>query len=104
MIAAGVEHNHDLVGKAETGETLGELALFVLGHNQRREPGLAHAAALSTDCHSRRAAASAASTDKPSINVPAVRWSKPGPNIASGGSVDRTQAVRLPHGEYCATG
>src|SRR5207237_5407577 len=103
-VAAAVEHDDRLVGKTHAGEAIGELAFFVVSHDQRGKPGLAHAAALSTECHNRCAAASAASTERPSINVPVVRWSKPGPNIASGASAERTQAVRRPHGAYWATG
>ena len=100
MVMAPVEHDDGLVGKAETGEAVGELAFFVMGHDQGGKPRVTHAAALSTDCQSRQAAASAASTDRPSIRLPVVRWSKPGPNILSGGSAERTQAVCRPHGAY----
>src|SRR3984893_13871017 len=103
-VTAAVEHDDGLVGKAEAGETIGELAFFVMGHDQRGKRWLAHAAALSTECHSRRAAARAAPNAIPSIKVPVLRWSKPGPNIASGGSAERTHAVRRPHGAYWATG
>ena len=72
-VTAAVEHDDLLVGKTEAGETIGELAFFVMGHDQGGKPRLAHAAALSTECHSRRAAASAASTVRPSIRVPVVR-------------------------------
>src|SRR5438270_1650836 len=103
-IATAVEHDDDLVGKPEAGQTIGELAFFIIGDDQSGKPQLIHAAALSTERQSRQAAASAASTDRPSIKVPVVRWSKPGPNIASGDSAEPTQAVRGPHGAYCAAG
>lgn len=38
-IAAIVEHDDDFIGKAETGETIGELALLVMGDDQGRQPG-----------------------------------------------------------------
>ena len=99
-ITAAIEHDDDLVGEAEAGETIGELTFFVVRHDQGGKKQLAHAATLSTERHSRLAAASAASTDRPSIKVPVVRWSKPGPNIASVGSAERTHAVSGPHGAY----
>ena len=60
--------------------------------------------ALSTRCHNWHAAASTASTERPSIKVSVVRWSKPGPNIVSGGSVEHTNAVRGPQGAYWLLG
>lgn len=89
-IAAAVENDDDFIGKAETGETIGEPTLLVTGDDESRKPRSGHAATLPTERHSSVTAASAASTDKPSISVSVVRWSKPGPNIASGGSVERT--------------
>ena len=75
-VAAAVEDNDDLVGKTETGEAFGQLPLFVVNYNQGGEAGSPrpiHAAALATERHSRRAAASAASTERPSIKVSVVR-------------------------------
>ena len=106
-VAAAVEDDDDLVGKAEPAKTIGELTLPRHATTTRAESSAArsgHAAALATAPHSRRAAASAASTESPSINVSVVRWSKPGPNIVSGGSAERTKAARGPQGAYWRLG
>src|SRR5216683_3119722 len=106
-ISAAVEYDDDLVGEAEGTEAVGKLALLVVDNDEGREgrrSGPAHAAMLSIERHRRRAPASAASTERPSISVSVVRWSKPGPNIASGGSTERTNAARCPQGAYCSLG
>ena len=99
-VGAAVEQDDDLVGKAQTGEAVGELRLLVMRDDEGGEAGRAQRylsdsrpRSLATRRHSRRAAASATSTDRLSISVSVVRWSKPGPNIASGGSAVRTTAV-----------
>src|SRR5205085_2542215 len=66
---------------------------WVLGGYCRCFCGEAHAAALSARCHSCRATASAASTDRLSISVPVVRWSKPGGNMLARGNVASATAV-----------
>src|SRR5262249_28725478 len=103
-IAAAVENDDDLVGETERREAVGKLQLLVMDNDESgegRRPAPAHAATVSIECHRRRAPASAASTERPSINVSVVRWSKPGPNIVSGRSTERTNAARFPHAAYC---
>src|SRR5262249_52402699 len=89
-VMAAVEHDHDIVGKTETGQALGKLVLLVVGDDEGRKLQPTQAAALVTERHSRSAAASTASTERPSINVSVLRWSKSRPNMTSGGSVERT--------------
>jgi len=75
-VIAAVEDNDDFVGKAQTSETFGQLALLVMDNDEGREAGPPQpiqAAALAIDPHSRRAAISAASTERPSISVSVVR-------------------------------
>ena len=75
-VAAPVEHDDDLVGKAERSEAVGELAFLIADHDESGKGcrlGSTHAAALATERHRRRAAASAASTERPSISVSVVR-------------------------------
>src|SRR5262249_59818737 len=103
-VAAAVKHDDDFIGDVEARKAIGELVFLVMCDDQGRKPWLAHAAALATERHSRMAAASAASIESPSIRVSVVRWSKPGVNIVSGGSAQRTQAAWRPHGAYCAAG
>ncbi len=98
-VAAAVEHDDQLVGKAEAGEAVGKLGLLVAGHDQRRKQNpAAHAAALATRRHSSRAAASALSTDRLSISVSVVRWSKPGGNSSANGTAVCATAQWSPHG------
>src|SRR3954447_26645497 len=87
-IIAEVEHDDDLVGKAEAGQAVGQLMFFVArdnesgkdrspqstgGHSRLFYRGNAHAASLTARRRSRIAAASTASTDRLSISVPVVR-------------------------------
>ena len=75
-ISAAIEDDDDLVGKGQTSEAFGQLALLVVDNDKGGEAGSAlsiHAAALATERHKRQAAASAASTERPSISVSVVR-------------------------------
>src|SRR5690242_13456868 len=85
-ILAAVQHHDDFVCESKTRQTLGELTLLVLDDDKDGQFGSGHAASLAIERHSLSAAASAASTESPSIKVSVVRWSKPGPNITSGRS------------------
>ncbi len=100
-VGAAVEDDDDLVGKGEGIETVGKLALLVAGDDEGGEErgGIAaHAAALATRAHNWQAAAAAAATEIPSIRVPVVRWSKPGPISLSGERGVHTVAQCAPHG------
>ncbi len=77
-VGAFVEHDDDLVREAQRVEAIGELLLFVVCHDEGRQPDrdmAGHRAAGSRRRHSARAASSARSTLRPSISVPVVRWS-----------------------------
>src|SRR5579862_1149928 len=75
LVGAAVEHDDDLVAEMHRLQTLGELSLFVVYHDDRgkERATVAHAALLVTRDHRLRAAASTASTDSVSISVSVVR-------------------------------
>src|SRR5258708_68484 len=100
VIGAAVEHDDQLVAEIERLQALGELRLFVMGNDDCGDKGAAaaHAALLSARDHKPRAAASTASTDRVSIRVSVVRWSKSLSNWACHAASLRTVAVQAPHG------
>src|SRR5262249_2857652 len=75
-IGAAVEDDNDLIGKAQTAQAFGQLPLLVVDNDKDGEGGLqrpVHASAFVTERHRRHAAASASSTERPSISVSVVR-------------------------------
>ena len=107
-VAAAVEHDDDLVGKAETGEAVGELALLRRGRPRPRTGEV-------PPHRSRRGARAPRPTsggprlppyrprDRPS-RFRSCDGQSPGRTSSPAGSADRTWAARGPHGAYRSAG